>query len=196
MVDNIIKLFDVSINILQNIEIYNRLSIASCKATIYECSNDEKLFLGIDEESFLSLNCNNDAGYIDFEFTFNENFKTPYMEFFASCFTFSFIEPFKIIKVNGMHIFQKSWFREKHYTKVNEAEKMCCGIRYYFKNNKDKFLFMNCNDLALEGFVAFGKKTNVYGVAVRLKKDTAGWKVLGANTYKDNSRMSIYNYIH
>lgn len=196
MLDNTIKLFDVNINVSKKQETDNRLSFASCKATIYNNFSEEKPYSEIDEESILSLNYNNDFGYIDFEFAFNENFRTPYMEFYASCFAFRLIKPNATIKLNGVQNFDKSLFKEVYSTKVNKDGKLSCGIRYYFKGENDKQAFIECEELCLEGRIALGKKRNVYGIVVRLKKENNDWIVLDANTYKDKGFNSIYSYVH
>lgn len=196
MLDNTIKLFDVNVGALSQKESDNRISFSSCRATIYNYFNEEKSYSEIDEESFLPLNDNNGHGYIDFEFAFNENLKNPYMEFYASCFAFRSIEPKATIKLNGQHMTDKSIFREAFKTKVNKDGKLSCGIRYYFNNEREKQLFLNCKELCLEGRLALGKKRNVYGIVVRLKKENNEWMVLDANTYKDKGFNTIYGYVH
>lgn len=196
MLDNTIKLFDVNINVSKKQETDNRLSFASCKATIYNNFSEEKPYSEIDEESILSLNYNNDFGYIDFEFAFNENFRTPYMEFYASCFAFRLIKPKATIKLNGVQNFDKPLFKEVYSTKVNKDGKLSCGIRYYFKEENDKQAFIECEELCLEGRIALGKKRNVHGIVVRLKKENNDWIVIDANTYKDKGFKSIYSYVH
>lgn len=196
MLDSKITLFEVNIDNTSQRERGNRISIASCKATIYNYFNEEKPYSEIDEESIISLNYNNDFGYIDFEFAFNENFRTPYMEFYASCFAFRLIKPKATIKLNGVQNFNKPLFKEVYSTKVNKDGKLSCGIRYYFKEENDKQAFIECEELCLEGRIALGKKRNVYGIVVRLKKENNDWIVLDANTYKDKGFNSIYSYVH
>ena len=43
----------------------------------------------------------------------------------------------------------------------------------------------------IEGFIAFEKPKNVYGVMCQLKKQEAGWKIVEAYTYKPENVKNI-----
>lgn len=77
MFDNEITLFNVELSNKFNSTTDNRLVLHSCKAILIDSTYSE-----FDVLSFASINHNDYSfGYIEYEFSFIENFKMPYINF-------------------------------------------------------------------------------------------------------------------
>lgn len=193
MIDNSVTLFNVSLDNNSKPETDERLIWDSCKAILSDSTYSE-----FDEMSFADINHNDYGfGYIEYEFSFKENFKNPYMNFYVSCFSFRMNTLGQSIKENCPRPKRKLKFlMPDTYTKVNKYGNLSFGIRYYFKTPEEYSAFLNCKELCIEGYVAFGKKNNVYNIMCRLSRQNEKWEIEDAYTYRDKKRGNLYTYYH
>ena len=173
----------------------NRLVLHSCSARF----GQEKIYSAFEEMNSVCINMNDyGCGYIEYEFSFEEHFKTPYMKFYLSAFSFRMDTLPRPIKENCLHphgtvaraLIPPGW------TKVNRNGLLSISVLYYFKNSAEREAFLNCNELCIEGFIALNKKTNCYGMVCRLKKSNNTWELIDANTYHPYKRKNIDNCLH
>lgn len=193
MLDNSITLFNVSLEDSMNPISDNRLVLSSCKAIVTDSTYSE-----FDELSFANVNHNDYGfGYIEYEFSFIEKFKNPYMKFYISCFSFRMNTLGYSIKENCPRPNKKLKFlMPDTYTKVNKIGNLSFGIRFYFRTLEERNAFLNCNELCIEGFVALGKKNNTYNLMCRLSQHNGKWDIADAYTYRRDGRMHIFSYWH
>lgn len=193
MLDTGVTLFSFNMSNDKQTSNYNKLVFKSCRAIVYDSTYSE-----FDELSFASLNDNCGFGYIEYEFGFSCNLPNPYMDFFVSCFSFrTDTLEYPAIKINGMHTRNLPKFmREHNYTKVDKNGNMSMGVRLFFRNKHEREAILNCNEICIEGFIAFGKKTNTYGVMTRLLQDNNEWIVVDANTYRPYKHNHVYSNVH
>lgn len=193
MFDNEITLFNVELSNKFNSTTDNRLVLHSCKAILFDSTYSE-----FDELSFASINHNDYGfGYIEYEFSFIENFKMPYMKFFISCFSFRMNTLGYSIKENCPRPNRKLKFLyPNNYTKINKDGNLAFGIRYYFKSLEERHAFLNCQEICIEGFVSLGKKRNTYNLMCRLSQNEDKWQIIDAYTYRRDGKKNIYFYYH
>ena len=83
MLNNETTLFSVSLQNGAENSTDERLILCSCKAKMFE-----KPYSEFDELTFALLNSNDYGhGMVEFEFSFIEKLKNPYMDFYVSCFS-------------------------------------------------------------------------------------------------------------
>lgn len=193
MLDNSVTLFNVSLDNSYKPKTDERLIWNSCKAIL-----SDSIYSEFDEMSFADINHNDYGfGYIEYEFSFKENFRNPYMNFYISCFSFRMNTLGQSIKENCLRPKRRFKFlMNDTYTKVNKNGNLSFGIRYYFKTPEEHSAFLNCEEMCVEGFVAFGKKNNVYNIMCRLSRQGGTWEIEDAYTYRDRKRRNLYSYLH
>ena len=193
MLNNEITLFNVSLQSGAENITDERLILCSCKAKMFERTYSE-----FDELTYALLNANDYGfGFVEFEFSFAEKFKNPYMDFYVSCFSFRMDTLQYAIKKNGLKYRRKTDFLlPKNYTKINKNGNLSMGICYYFENDEEKQAFLNCKELCVEGFVALGKRTNTYNVMCRLLQENGVWSIIDAYTYRRDGKRDVYTYNH
>lgn len=190
-----VKLFDVNIEpssqLLKNKT--DRLVFNSCKAIVFDKTHSE-----FDELTFANLNHNDYSfGYVEYEFSFLENFKNPYMKFFISCFAIRTSHLGRPIKLNTPRPNRKiKFFNPDNYTKVNQKGNLSFGIRFFFRSEEEREAILNSEELCIEGFVALGKKNNVYDIMCRITKKENDWEIYEAYTYRTNPKTHIYSLVH
>ena len=184
MLDSNITLLKTEI---KNIDVRNEsLLLSGCNVKLHK---NEEIYSEFDELNFSYLNSNDYGCWnMEIELCFENNFKNPYQEFYARCFTIRTDNGIRI-KINGDN-------SDKTYSKVNKDNKFVIGIGYFFSSEEEKEKILNCKLLCLEGFVALQKKKNVYGIMCRLCKDNDLWEVMDANTYRISKGISILNLFH
>ena len=193
MLDNNVTLFSVSLDNNSKTATDERLILHSCKAILSESTYSE-----LDELSFENIN-HNDYGFgcIEYEFSFIENFRKPYMSFYISCFLFRMDTLKYPIKINcPKPIGKLKYLMPNTYTKVNKNGNLSLGIRYYFRTIEERTAFLECNELCIEGFIALGKQTNTYNLMCRLSQQNEKWDIIDAYTYRRDGKSYIYSYDH
>ena len=170
-----------------------RIVLCSCKAKLFETTYSE-----LDELTYALLNSNDyEQGFVEFEFSFNEKFKNPYMDFYVSCFSFRMDSLNYAIKTNGLKYKRKTAFLlPKNYTKVDKNGHLSMGVCYFFRSAQEREAFLNCKEICVEGFVAFGKRTNTYNIMCRLAQQNNEWSIIDAYTYRRDGKHDVYSYIH
>lgn len=193
MLNNEITLFNVSLQSGAENSTDERLILCSCKAKMFE-----KTYSEFDELTFALLNSNDYGhGLVEFEFSFLEKFKNPYMDFYVSCFSFRMDSLKHAIKKNGLKYRRKTaGLLPKNYTKVNKNGNLSMGICYFFASAEEREAFLNCKEICVEGFVAFGKRTNTYNIMCRLAQQDGEWDIIDAYTYRRNGNHDVYSYRH
>ena len=195
MFDSHFKLFDV--NIAADKESSknrtDRLVFNSCKAIVYD-----KAYSEFDEMTFANLNHNNYGfGYIEYEFSFLENFKNPYMNFYISCFALRMNLLGYAIKLNTPRPNKEvKILTPDNYTKVNQNGNLSFGIRFYFRSKEERDAILNSEEICIEGYVALGKKNNVYDIMCRIIKTDDSWVLDEAYTYRTNPNTNVYHLYH
>lgn len=184
MLDNNITLFSVQ---NENISVKGKtLVLTGCNAILF---HDNLPYSELDELTISTLN-NNDFGLgkMVIEFCFENNFSQPYLNCYAGCFSIRTDNGVKI-KINGQP-------REKFHTKINNNNKVTVGICYYFCTQQEKLLILNSKEFVAEGYIAFKKQNNVYGIMCRLSKENEAWGFNDGNTYKVYKKKSVTQLIH
>ena len=193
MLNNEITLFNVSLQSGAENSTDERLILYSCKAKMFDTTYSE-----FDELTFTLLNSNDYGhGVVEFEFSFIEKFKNPYMDFYVSCFSLRLDSLNYAIKKNGLKYRRKTAFLlPKNYTKVNKNGNLSMGISYFFETAEEREAFLNCKEICIEGFVAFGKRTNTYNIMCRLAQQDGEWNIIDAYTYRRDGKQDVYSYSH
>jgi hypothetical protein len=184
MLENSITIFSIQ---LPNKEVKNKaLVISGCNAIL---TDEKTVYTELDELNFSNLNIN-DYGLwtLNIEFSFVNNFDDPYFEFYAGCFA--------IRTDTGLCIKKNGYPHLKCFSKINKDNKVSVGILYYFKSEEEKNKIENCNMFCIEGNIAIGKKSNVYGIMCRLSRTDEVWQVIDANTYRTHKGTSIGSLVH
>lgn len=184
MLDNNITLFNIE---LPGKEVKNdSVVIAGVNASI---SKKTDVYSELEELSFSPLN-SNDYGlsFMRVEICFENNFKEPYFDFYAACFSIR-TDLGTINKLNGHP-------HERCFSKINKSNKVALGIQYYFRNETEIEVIKNCNEFCIEGCIAIGKKNNVYDIICRIEHKDKIWKVLEANTFRTHKKQSICGIFH
>lgn len=138
----------------------------------------------IDENNYIYLN-NNDYGNSGFtiEINFNNIFNTPYMNFYANCFRINIDE--KIIIKGNIN------YKDNIITKINKNGNIVIGLGYFFKEENEYNILKNSKSIIIEGYVAFEKTKNIYGIMCNLIKDKDIWTIDEANTYRNITEGDI-----
>lgn len=184
MLDNKMTLFHVQ---LANKSVKNKaLVLAGCAAYLHA---NKIVYSELDELNFSDINRNDyGLGFMDVEFYFEDSFDDPYFKFCTRCFS--------IRTDNGVRIKLNGYPDNQYYSKVNKNNKVVVGIRYYFQLEEEIKYFESCNTFCIEGFIAIGKKKNVYGIMCRLNKMEDQWSVIDCNTYKIYNNRNITSLYH
>ena len=151
MLDGKLTVFDI-----QNLHVgkgeepkSERLILDSCKAIIYD-----KTYSEFDELSFANLNHNDYGfGYIEYEFGFKESFSNPYMNFYIACFALrmNLLDcPIKLNTPRPYESMPKCLF-PNYNTKVNKYGNMALGIRFFFRDEKEKYAILAENFRCIRG---------------------------------------------
>lgn len=179
---NIDKVFAIEAILPNKTEsVHKVLMIRACRIYVF---NDERIYSEFDEQIFDALNDNVGCGMIDIEFVFENNIvRKAYPKFYTKCF---------VMRTDTRTIIKPMKFsNEPAYSKINQNGELVVGIRHYFRNEEQVEKILNCNNLLVEGFIAFEKPTNVYGVMCQLHKGKKKWKITSAYTYKPRDARNI-----
>lgn len=145
-----------------------------------------------DELNYYALNCNDYGhGRVDIELSFENSKIDPYFEFFIQCVTIR-TDKSVLCKVNQNRVANPYG----NFTKVTKEGKIALGLEFFFRTQSEYELLMNCESFCVEGFVAFKKKTNIYGFMCRTEKTDSGWRMTEGNTYQINKRVNIEKLYH
>lgn len=194
MLDNSVTLLSVNNSIdATNGQSENTLVLTSCEAKM---NFEDELYNEFDELNCNYLNANDyGCGALEFYLSFSNIFQNPYQKFYISCFSIR-TNTYLPIKINGKPEKYIKRFHEDHYTKIDKNGNLGIGIGYFFRSEKERESIINCNKICLEGFIAFGKKKNVYGINCKFEKDENDWCLKSADTYMIDKHRSIFSYIH
>jgi len=164
----------------------NALLLKACNIYLF---SEGRMFSEFDEMTFSRLN-RNDYGFgtLEIEFVFaNRVTKEAYPDFYTKCF---------VVKADtGKFIRTMKYKNDKYCSKVNQDGDLVIGIRYFFVNEDEINHIQECNALLVEGFIAFGKPQNVYGLMYQLQKEESGWQISSAYTYKPKYASNIKTLI-
>lgn len=159
----------------------NSLLLRECKVFIF---SNERLYSEFDEQTFDDLNSNNGLGAVDVEFVFDN-------KIISECYPLFYTKCFAIRTDTGFRIKPMKYSNKPSYSKVDQDGRLAVGIRYYFKREKEIEEIINCSRLLVEGYIAFGKPKNVFGVMCQMKKIMNSWEVSEAYTYKHRHAKNI-----
>ena len=186
-------MFDASISLLsidasvpdRTEKVSKALLIRTCKFYVF---SSERIYSELEEMTFDVLNTNTGYGALDVEFIFvNDIVQKSYPQFYTKCFvirtdTGAIVKPMKTRNYPA-------------YSKINQNGELVIGIRYYFKDKREIAQIMQCKSILIEGFIALGKPTNVFGIMCQLVNEENGWKISSAYTYKPTYAKNIKNLI-
>lgn len=161
------------------------LLIKECK--LYICDVD-RIYSELEEQTFSVQNSNDGIGMLDVEFILDNSITdNKYPQFYTKCFV--------IRTNNGLKIKPMKFRNDPASSKVNQNGDLIIGIRYYFRDKSDIGKLMSCENVLIEGFIAFDKVNNVYGVTCQLQKIGDKWEITTAYTYKPKYAKNIKNLI-
>lgn len=179
---NIDKIFSIEASLPSKKEsVSGVLLLRACKIYLF---GDDRIYSEFEEQAFDALNGNRGFGALDIEFVFENNIiKKAYPQFYTKCFvmrtdTGDIIKPMKYSNASSE-------------SKVNSQGELVVGIRYYFTDEMQIQQIMECKEILVEGFIALGKPTNVFGVMCQLHKGKKNWKIFSAYTYKPSNAKNI-----
>lgn len=179
---NIDKIFSIDAVLPKKAESESKiLLLRACR--IYIFSNN-RIYSEFEEQTFSALNENYGFGVLDIEFVIKNNIvKESYPQFYTKCFVIrndkrELIKPMK-------------YSNQPAESKINQNGELVVGIRYYFRDEKEIEKITKCNDLLIEGFLAFEKTENVYGIMCQLHKGKKKWKITSEYTYKPKYAKNI-----
>ena len=164
----------------------NCLVLRVCKAKLFDCKTP---YSELNELTFSLLN-RDDFGYgwIDIEFCFDMAEIYAYQPFYAACFA--------IRTDNGIRCKLNGNPKMKCASKINSNNQIVIGVTYYFRDQEEREKILSASKIAIEGNIAFRKKTRVYGIICFLVQDEGKWRMEEANTLLRLERKSIVSYIH
>lgn len=166
------------------------LILTGCRVVLPE----DIVYSELDELNYYCLNCN-DYGYgrTDIELSFENIFRDPYFDYWIQCV--SIRADNKIIcKINNNRYYEK--LKYSHYTKITKEGKLALGMGYYFRDDLERSLLMNCSSFCIEGFIALSRKTNVYGFMCRVENINNCWEISEGNTYRTYKNTNIKWLVH
>ncbi|MEA5056121.1 hypothetical protein SDC9_150204 [bioreactor metagenome] len=178
-------LFSVSIPV--NNTPSESLILSGCRVGVPE----DQTYSELDELNYYALN-NNDFewGSVNIEICCENNFLNPYSDFYISCV--SIRADSKIL----CKISRNTSIKQRNYAKVTKEGKIAFGISYYFTSMAERNLLLHCHTFCIEGFVAFKKKTNVYGFMCRVGQSDGEWIMEEGNTYRIYYNQNIDHLCH
>lgn len=179
---NIDKIFSIEASVLSKAESISKvLLLRACN--IYIFSNG-RIYSELEEQTFNMLNANNGFGALDIEFVFENNIvNKSYPQFYTKCFVVRTDTDARIKPMN--------FANSPSSSKINQNGELVIGIRYFFKDEMEIEKIVNCKSLLVEGFIAIGKPTNVFGIMCQLRKKEKHWKISSAYTYKPKYARNI-----
>lgn len=186
MLDADIKLFDV--HFPTNEVRKNALVLNGCNAILKKDDENREVYSEIEEMGYVYLNSKDYAQKLEVEFCFFNNQENPYQKFWARCYAVR-TENGLIRKVNGMSCVYNG------LTKVSMNNEIVLGICLYIDDSTYKAL-LEASVIVIEGALALGKKTNIYYISVKLQKVKNEFKIVYANTFKDDTRRNIASLCH
>lgn len=186
MLDANITLLSIEATVQDRTEMRSKaLLFRGCK--IYAFSED-RIYSELEEQTFDALNTNEGRGVLEIEFAFENNVVSEgYPQFYTKCFvvrtdTNVLIKPMKMANYPSN-------------SKLNQNGELAVGISYFFRSKSEIEGIKRCKNLLVEGFIALGKPTNVFGVMCQLEKTETGWKISSAYTYKTKYAKNIKKLI-
>lgn len=179
---NIDKLFPIEVVLPDNKDVLPKgLLLRACKVYILD---QNRIYSDFEDQTFDMLNYNNGYGAIDIEFALDNNIvREGYPKFYTKCFvirtdTGFFIKPMKFRNTPSC-------------SKINQRGELVIGIRYYFRDDSEIEKIINCKSFLVEGFIALGKCTNVFGIMCQLIRRKNNWEITSAYTYKPQGAKNI-----
>ena len=179
---NLSKLFSIEATLPENTNSLSKvLLLKACKVYIFD---NGRIYSEFEDQTFNMLNHNNGYGAMDIEFVIENNIvREGYPKFYTKCFvmrtdTYFFLKPMKFSNSTSC-------------SKINQNGEIVIGIRYFFRSKTEIEKIINCKNLLVEGFIALGKSTNVFGLMCQLKKGKKSWKITSAYTYKPKYAKNI-----
>lgn len=164
----------------------NCLVLRECKAKLF---NEGTPYSELDEITFSLLNYNDYGfGWMNIEFCFDMAEIYVYQPFYAACFA--------IRTNNGVTCKLNGHPKMKCASKINSNNQIVIGVTYYFCNQVEKEKILSASKVAIEGNIAFKKKTRVYGIVCFLVQEEGKWRMEEANTLLRLGRKNIVGYIH
>lgn len=166
------------------------LVLSGCRVNL----NHDRTYSEFEELNIYSLNCNNyGCGKAEIELFFDNSFPNPYFAFYMQCITIRTDTGF-VCKINKNPIPDN--ILGKRYSKVTKDGKVSFGLGYYFRSNEELVALSSGAAFCVEGFVAIGKKTNVYGFVCQMKKEDGKWQLTDGNTYRIYKNAHIRGLVH
>ena len=168
----------------------NVMVISGCRVGL-----DRQLpYSEFEELTYYNLNMNDyGCGRTDIEISFENSLKNPYVDFWIQCVSIR-TDNEVLFKINNNSFVEK--LKIKHYTKVTKEGKVAFGAGYYFRNEEEREQLLQCSSFCFEGFVALGKKTNVYGFMCKVDRTENGWVLSEGNTYRIYKHSNIKWLFH
>lgn len=161
------------------------LLLRACNVYAFD---NARIYSELEEQTFSALNRNNGCGVIDIEFVFENSIVSErYPKFYTKCFVIrtdegNFIKPMK-------------FSNSPSSSKINQRGELVIGIRYFFRNESEMKNIIKCKNILVEGFIALGKSTNVFGIMCQLRMKNKHWKIVSAYTFKPHYAKNIKNLI-
>lgn len=164
----------------------NYLVLRECKAKLF---NGDTPYSELDEITFSLLNYNDYGfGRMDIEFCFDMAETYVCQPFYADCFA--------IRTNNGIRCKLNGHPKMKCASKINSNNQIVIGVTYYFRDQEERKKILSASKVAIEGNIAFRKKTCVYGIVCFLVQDERKWRMEEASTLLRIGRKNIAAYIH
>lgn len=157
---------------------------------------DDRLYSEMQELNTFAVN-SNDYGYgkMNIELCF-EPITESYCEFWANCISIRTDTLPSTIKINANHLCSSNSINNSSYTKISSEGKLALGIMYYFGSNEEREKIENSNSFLIEGFIALGKRNNVYGFMCAAEQNQDIWHFAEGMTNRPYNKVSIESLIH
>lgn len=166
------------------------LVLSGCRVKLTQ----DQPYSEFEELTFYSMN-NNDygCGKAEIELFFDNRFSNPYFKFYMQCITIRTNSKLLIkSNINTM----SNVVLEHRYSKVTKDGKVSFGLGYFFRTEKERQMLRNSESFCVEGFIAIGRKRNVYGFVCQMRKRNGEWILTDGNTYKIYKRTNIQTLAH
>lgn len=183
---NINKVFSIETSLPEKTKnVSKALLLRACNVYIFD---NGRIYSEFEEQTFDMLNDNYGCGALDIEFILeNDIVRESYPHFYTKCF---------VMRTDTDAIIKPVKFRnESNSSKINQYGELVIGIRYFFRDKSEIEKIISCKSLLVEGFIALGKVSNVFGVMCQLAKSENGWEIVSAYTYKPKYAKNIKNLI-
>jgi len=126
---------------------------------------------------------NYDCGLLEIEFVLDGINSNQYPVFYTKCFA--------IRNNNGLVIKPLKTKNTKCFSKVDSNGKLVVKIGYFFHNMKEANQLKSSSSILIEGFVAFKRARNVYGMMCSLIEKEKTWDIVEAYTYRPKYARNI-----